>query len=85
MEKKDLKGFEYIGDVPAYNKMMAQREYLPLYLKLIKGIKFFATEKSNGLEPVVLVEKAYIETYRKDQFEYNATCNDYLFLRLPAL
>ena len=82
MGKKDLKGFEYIGDVPAYNNMMAQRVYLPLYVKFIKGIKFFATE-NHGLEPVVHVEKAYIETYRKDQFEYNAICNDYLFLMLP--
>ena len=63
MGKKDLKGFEYIGDVPAYNNMTAQRVYLPLYVKFIKGIKFL--------------------TYRKDQFEYNAICNDYLFLMLP--
>ena len=49
MGKKDLKGFEYIGDVPAYNNMTAQRVYLPLYVKFIKGIKFFATE-NHGLE-----------------------------------
>ncbi len=84
MDEKDLKGFEFIGDVPAYNQMMARKEYLPLYVKVVGGVKFFTTETTKGLEPVVLVDKAAIETYNNGQFTYNAVCNDYLYLRLPA-
>lgn len=87
MENKDLKGFEYIGDVPAYNKRIAQNEYLPLYVKKVGEKFFFATDIDRNLEPVVCVEGSKIETpfmqFQKE-FTYNAVCNDYLFLNLPA-
>ena len=83
MEEKDLKGFEYIGDLPAYNKTLADKEQLPLYVKVVGGIMFFATETTKGLEPVVRVEQAKIETYNKGDFTYNAICKDSLFLMLP--